>query len=433
MTILFVILPITSHYLTAFSLAHTYKNLGYRIIFTGQEYHRDLVEKEGFIFYEIEYTTQYIIKSFKLFISLLIKSVLNSKDCKYRYKEWLKSVQMFRHLVTIVNPNVVFLDEHLNYYYLYIYNYKNKTIILNTKLSTKRRKNIPPLNSNYIPNKTFFSQTLSDFLWEKHLFRRNLKEAIYDLAFLGYTENYFLTRLMNQANIKFDSVFSKNNSFYDSLNEITSIVLAPKSLEFDEFYDVKNEYYFNLPITRTEVVLDDDYLNLKKSINKEGYTRAIYASFGTQVFDNANVIINFLPELIKVFISQPKWILILSIPDAFIKNNFKNISNIKIYSQVPQLDILTWCDAMITHGGLNSVKECLQAGIPMLVYPLNSRMDMIGNGARLTAKGWGTMGDLQNDKFENILKKIQKILKLKPVIPPFDYSKFNEFIGNINS
>lgn len=45
-------------------------------------------------------------------------------------------------------------------------------------------------------------------------------------------------------------------------------------------------------------------------------------------------------------------------------------ANVWAYSFVPQLEVLQYADLFITHGGMNSVNEAMDDGVPMLVLPL---------------------------------------------------------------
>lgn len=56
-----------------------------------------------------------------------------------------------------------------------------------------------------------------------------------------------------------------------------------------------------------------------------------------------------------------------------------------VYHHVAQQDLLKHVDIMITHGGLNSVKECIFNQVPKLAVsnPAHGHTDTVGNIARL--------------------------------------------------
>jgi zeaxanthin glucosyltransferase len=64
--------------------------------------------------------------------------------------------------------------------------------------------------------------------------------------------------------------------------------------------------------------------------------------------------------------------------------------NVIIVRNAPQLQILEKATIMITHGGGNTVKECLFFGVPMILFPLE--FDNPGNAARAVAHGVGVIG-----------------------------------------
>ncbi|GHO82464.1 macrolide family glycosyltransferase [Dictyobacter formicarum] len=51
--------------------------------------------------------------------------------------------------------------------------------------------------------------------------------------------------------------------------------------------------------------------------------------------------------------------------------------NISLYPFVPQLEVLSQCNAFITHGGTNSVVEALYYGVPLVVLPLASEDEFV--------------------------------------------------------
>ena len=417
MTAVFVMLPFTSHFLATFGFARMWQERGYRTIFTGQASHRYLVETEGFEFYELEYTIIYTVKSFRVLMGFLLKSMLNTNDLRARYRSWYNSVLSYRSFIKASNPNVIFLDDHLGYYSLYLLPTKIPTVIVNTKLSTARRVNVPPLNSELIPNFTFFSKIQCWLLWEKHLAKRQWIDWLSRCAFLGKNDDYFQEHLTRRLNLNSYCYLDNGNSFYKGLRNVPVVLLAPESLEYKQYSKFSNEIYINPPFTRQETAYKSNtYISLKRELQinqKTGQIRVIYAAFGTLMSENVNTINKFLPKLLKALSGRHNWVLILSASENQHHLCLNTVPNVFIMPFIPQLDILTWCDAIITHGGLTTIKECLQNGVPMLIYPINKRMDMVGNGARVVNNKWGLMGEMEIDSSTQIAQKLAKVLELK--------------------
>jgi MGT family glycosyltransferase len=61
--------------------------------------------------------------------------------------------------------------------------------------------------------------------------------------------------------------------------------------------------------------------------------------------------------------------------------------NARVVDHAPQLAVLAQANVMVTHAGLNSVKECIAAGVPMLAIPLDH--DQPGNATRIARLGLG--------------------------------------------
>jgi len=62
---------------------------------------------------------------------------------------------------------------------------------------------------------------------------------------------------------------------------------------------------------------------------------------------------------------------------------------------------------MITHGGPNSVKECIYFGVPMIVFPL--WFDQPGNVARVTYHGLGLKGDFKKISQKELQGLIEEV------------------------
>jgi UDP:flavonoid glycosyltransferase YjiC (YdhE family) len=66
---------------------------------------------------------------------------------------------------------------------------------------------------------------------------------------------------------------------------------------------------------------------------------------------------------------------------------------------------------MITHGGMNSIAECIKMEIPMLVFPLSPYWDQPGNSARVIYHGLGLRANIQRDSCRHIENKIERIMR----------------------
>jgi zeaxanthin glucosyltransferase len=65
--------------------------------------------------------------------------------------------------------------------------------------------------------------------------------------------------------------------------------------------------------------------------------------------------------------------------------------NMTVLDRAPQLALLSRASVMVTHGGLNTVKECVSMGVPMVVLPVDREQP--GNAARVRYHELGLFED----------------------------------------
>jgi UDP:flavonoid glycosyltransferase YjiC (YdhE family) len=65
---------------------------------------------------------------------------------------------------------------------------------------------------------------------------------------------------------------------------------------------------------------------------------------------------------------------------------------------------------VVTHGGINTIDECVLNEVPMLVY-CGWETDMAGNTARVAYHGIGIAGDRQRDDTVEIRGHIDRLLR----------------------
>lgn len=145
--------------------------------------------------------------------------------------------------------------------------------------------------------------------------------------------------------------------------------------------------------------------------------RLLYCSVGSQShLVDRDQIARFLAAVIEAAASLDGWQLVLAtggtvglrelppLPDGAIGTNW-----------VPQLGILERAAAMITHGGLGTVKECIFHGVPMIVFPM--MRDQPDNARRIVHHYLGTAGDFQTATAAEIAALVRR-LDEDPAIRP---------------
>ncbi|MGE9290380.1 MAG: glycosyltransferase, partial [Puniceicoccales bacterium] len=79
------------------------------------------------------------------------------------------------------------------------------------------------------------------------------------------------------------------------------------------------------------------------------------------------------------------------ISDESLIARFTPSDNLQITRWVPQLALLRRAAVMVTHGGLNSIMECVNLSVPMVILPC--QRDQPGNAARAAYHHLGLVSD----------------------------------------
>lgn len=208
-------------------------------------------------------------------------------------------------------------------------------------------------------------------------------------------------------------------SFYLGVRHIPELIMCPVEFDFPWKARSKQQYYIGslVDLNRKDTLVDKRYLStmqnitsLKAASNDHSY-KLVYCSLGTLAGQHYKKYPLFLDKVVNAFGKNPNWTLIVGLGIETDLSEVKGLpSNVHFFSKVPQLELLKQCDAMITHGGMNSIKECLLLGVPMIVYPLNDHWDQNGNSARVVYHGLGVRGNIRKDSIHDIYQKTEKIL-----------------------
>lgn len=267
----------------------------------------------------------------------------------------------------------------------------------------------PPHNSDALPGQTLRIGYDTLHVWLNTLRRRWRQKLI----FLGYDDRTMVLRRIRRNHVP--AHFYTNNLCLHPFRtaNLDELILAPREFDFPGLDAKPRQHYvgFLAPTARTTPPQPDfDHAwNTIRQARSQG-RKLIYCSFGTTDAAQTASIHPFLKNLAHIA-QQDNHLLVIAAPDKNTHAAIPQAKNIFVFSSVPQLIVLTATDVFITHGGMNSVKESIQAGVPMLLYPIHADYDPRGNAARITYHALGLRGDITRDTRQVLQQKIQTLLE----------------------
>ena len=117
----------------------------------------------------------------------------------------------------------------------------------------------------------------------------------------------------------------------------------------------------------------------------------------------------FLEVTIDAFSRRKDWQLILACGPLFQTLQSVSLpSNIHFFERVPQLAVLARANLAITWGGAGTVRECVNFGVPMLIFP--AWTDQFGNAARVSFYNLGICGNILDVTPEKMIEMVERVL-----------------------
>ena len=143
--------------------------------------------------------------------------------------------------------------------------------------------------------------------------------------------------------------------------------------------------------------------------------KLLFASIGPRVnafSAEASKVFELLIEVMKEPYFQ-HYHLIVSIGNLD-KSSFAGVpDNVSLHNWVPQGPLLKHLSMAITHGGLGTIKECVNAGVPMLVFPLVD--DQFDNAKRVEHNQLGLQANIETIRLTTLTNKMIHILDSKEI------------------
>lgn len=422
--VLFIPYPAYSHFVSLFPYAHEYKSKGFEVYMAGIPAYSKLVTGQGFLFLPFTYLENYPIRNFKTAWSLFYNSYRSNYFLRRRFRSYLNSVNKISQLVNMLEPDQIVLDAHLSFYCIYFHHRMNNTIIFNTKLSTRPDLHTPPLNHALNAKNQSLIKSMSVIMWCFNRIKLGATHKVEKLVFRMNDEHSFIQWSLKKIKKQYRELFLPRSLslFHYELDPVKApveqFVLKTNQIEYPWKKLYHTERYLSLtPFIHIQAVSEhqnlytflNSFLALKREVSK---VRLIYCSLGSMTSGYRQKCYKFLNETIKAFNGKNNYKVIVS-SSGIAPSEFSFDDNVFIRENIPQHNVLQYADLMITHGGLNSVLECLHFNVPMLIYPVNPHFDQKGNGARVRFAGLGLNGKMSSADADSILTNALKAMELK--------------------
>ncbi|HCT29191.1 MAG TPA: hypothetical protein DIW31_00290 [Bacteroidales bacterium] len=415
-TILFDMYHGIGHTNSSLKLAKLLKSSGYKVVYIGHEQYCSPAIKQGFDFVG---HNQDIAPSMKQLELLNKRSMffenINNLFSDSVIKEARRNLTTFKHIVADIAPDIAIVDEEHTARYFFYKALGIPTISIQTMPEKTPDVNIPPFTSYFCPQEdSVLSRYMVSLLWLRQRIKNCFMYRYYLFKYLGQDSLSITKRLIKESGSSFSQLVSYKSSFKFCVKNTPLLVISATDFDFPRH--PKNNVFRIGPLKDIENTINagsprfESLCQKLQVLKKSEETFVIFCSLGTITFSYLKKTICFFKKMKKVALMNAKMQFVFSVSEFFEIEQLQPVpKNVTVFSNLPQNDFLQYCDIMITHGGMNSITECIFNEVPMLVYPLSPQWDQPGNSARVVYHGLGLRGKIGRDSPKTILKKINQI------------------------
>ena len=417
MTILFDIYPAFSHLNASFALANKWLEKQHRVVYCAVEAgHKKRIEDNGFECVMLDYLLdsdkqELRVKGLRFILECVISAFTQEREQAFsrRAADWEKKIAE-------LSPDRVYLDAQCALRTALYHKLEIPVVLVETMPLSLYDPWVPPFTSGLIPKQTGISRLGIRLAWEKIVIARKIRNLFFSM--LLCRQDYFslYKRLFLECGFPFEEKIDWRRPFIIGIKESKILSMNPSSLDFPRKYPPNCQYApSRVDLNREDPMLNRRYARVMEEVclqkQQRPDTKIIYCFSSTVMgFEKRSKII--FMKIRDICLRNPQFVFILSV------GKYHNTSyllpcpsNLYVFQQVPQLHLLSYCDLMITSGGMNSIAECIEKEVPMLVCPLSLKSDQLGNSARVVYHGLGLRARIKWDSSRTIEKRIVQIFE----------------------
>lgn len=427
MNVLFIPFNLKSHIISTFGLADILKRNGYCVTIASSGEYLELVNSNSFFSYELngfpygygfeKINRKIFENSENVYLDDLIDRISN--------RIYIDRYEKINLMINILKPKIIFIDVFCSTDLIILLkifkNTKIKIAFFQGSFKNFYSFIIPSVDCPYNPSQKI--KTIS-FCIIKNLgfYSRMIYEYF---KYLTHSDFSIIRKsLKNCKNINISKTRFHRIHFHD----YDYFIFCYEELEFNRvnsnhFHYIGNGNKLNFLKTYNAdnhwITLINTFENKKKIENK----KIIYFSIGTilsQTYEIEGEIYNFIQQVLNLSEFE-NLIIICSL--GKISKMFDNKSNLFIYENVLQNELLKIVDVFISHGGTGSISESILSEVPMLLYDFGKIYDQKGNISKCLHYKLALTGNYKKETTDTINFKINLLLE--------DYT-YRQNIKNLN-
>jgi zeaxanthin glucosyltransferase len=413
MTVVFLTFHGIGHFHACFRMARLLSS-SCAVVFAGYKGFQSLVESQGFGYYPLA----------SLPFGLGFEEWVNAQDKKSNV--WISSLwdrwndRLFKErereltgLLDRLHPQSILIDAQQATDFVVLYPQAKsrgiKLAIVHTALPLVLRAGYPPLSSLADPA----SRVQVAIANGKFRFKRFFKKGWSYFKYIGKTNRSIVKKTMKDNGTPRTYLSGASSHLSVHVNAPDEFILSPKEFDFSSPAKSAREHYVGFMPDSGRIERGGTVLAGLLSYLETRRHPLIYLSFGTVSGTDGQLIAGFVKRFIDALADQP---LVAAISTMATGKHLPSATlppNVFLFTSAPQRTVLRRASVFVTHGGINSIKESIYAGVPMIVYPRDPRLDHNGNAARVTFHELGLRGNIRKDSSAEILKKIDILLREK--------------------
>lgn len=254
---------------------------------------------------------------------------------------------------------------------------------------------VPPFNSLLEPARDLRSRLGVGLAWKRHAAGQWLQRKALRAA--GVPDSTAQIKRLARACGYPPKRLNTRTALFPQL-DFPVLVMCPEEFDFPEARGRANVLYAEAAVDteRDEAAFPWERIEPDKKL--------VYCSLGSVAYNQP-----FFQSVIDAAAAEPDWQLVANVGSALSPSDFRNVpASAVLVNGAPQLALLKRAHAMVNHGGIGSVRECVYFGVPQVVFPIG--FDQPGAAARVRRHGLGVVGSFRDATPETVRTLLAQVL-----------------------